>query len=135
MTVTEFVSSQLTALFAGVTLGIAWAGWNYQRSTNRRRNAVNVKPLNDYVMVTRLDEAQKTPGGIVIPENAREKGARAKVVAVGSGKRLEDGTVRPLLVKSGDVVLLQKWGGSELNLGGEEYLMVREAEILAVEES
>ncbi|HEX4478128.1 MAG TPA: co-chaperone GroES [Polyangiaceae bacterium] len=93
---------------------------------------MKIRPLHDRVVIKRLKEAEKTKGGIIIPDNAKEKPVEAKVIAVGNGKVLEDGSVRKLEVKPGDTVLLAKYTGSEIELGGEEHVVVREDEILAV---
>jgi chaperonin GroES len=84
------------------------------------------------VVIKRLKEEEKTRGGIIIPDTAKEKPVEAKVIAVGSGKVLEDGSVRPLEVKAGDTVLLAKYTGSEIKLEGEDHVILREDEILAV---
>ncbi|HEX4337273.1 MAG TPA: co-chaperone GroES [Polyangiaceae bacterium] len=93
---------------------------------------MKVRPLHDRVVIKRVEEQTKTSGGIIIPDTAKEKPVEAKVVAVGSGKMLEDGTLRKLDVKVGDKVLLGKYAGSEIKLDGEEHVIVREDEILAV---
>jgi len=93
---------------------------------------MKVRPLHDRVVIKRFEEEGKTSGGIIIPDTAKEKPIEAKVVAVGSGKILEDGSVRKLEVKVGDKVLLGKYAGSEIKLGGEEHVILREDEILAV---
>ena len=93
---------------------------------------MKVRPLHDRVVIKRLKEEEKTRGGIVIPDTAKEKPVEAKVIAVGSGKVLEDGSVRALEVKAGDTVLLAKYTGSEIKLEGEEHVILREDEILAV---
>lgn len=90
------------------------------------------KPLNDRVLVEALDQETKTKGGIIIPDTAKEKPIEGEVVAVGNGKVLEDGTVRKLDVKIGDRVLFGKYSGTEVKLEGEERLIVREDDILAV---
>ena len=92
----------------------------------------SITPLHDRVVVQRLDEETKTAGGIIIPDSAQEKSSRAKVVAVGKGARKEDGSVVPLDVKAGDVVLLAKWGGTELKINGQEYIIVKESDILGI---
>jgi len=94
-----------------------------------------IRPLADRVLVRRAEEEEKTKGGIIIPDTAREKPTEAKVIAVGKGKIGDDGKVVPLSVKVGDRVLLSKWGGSEVKLDGEEHLIVREDDIFAVIES
>ncbi|MES1174055.1 MAG: co-chaperone GroES [Myxococcales bacterium] len=91
-----------------------------------------VRPLQDRVLLKRVQEEQKTKGGIIIPDNAKEKPIEGEVVAVGNGKVLDDGTVRPLGVKAGDRVLFGKYSGTELKLDGEEHLIVREDDILGV---
>ena len=93
---------------------------------------MKVRPLHDRVIIKRLKEEEKTSGGIIIPDTAKEKPVEAKVVAVGSGKVLEDGSVRALEVKEGDTVLLAKYAGSEIKIEGEEHVILREDEILAV---
>ena len=96
---------------------------------------MSIRPLHDRVLVKRLDEEEKTAGGIIIPDTAKEKPAKGKVIAVGKGKFNENGNVVPLEVKKGDTVILNKWGGSEVKIDGEEYLILSESEILAVEEA
>ena len=93
---------------------------------------MKVRPLHDRVVIKRLKEEEKTRGGIVIPDTAKEKPVEARVIAVGSGKVLEDGSVRALEVKAGDTVLLAKYTGSEIKLEGEDHVILREDEILAV---
>lgn len=93
---------------------------------------MNVKPLQDRVILKRIEEQETLRGGIIIPDSAKEKQQEGKVVAVGSGKRLEDGTVLPLEVKAGDRVLFGKYSGTEIKLDGEEYLIVKEDEILGI---
>ena len=90
------------------------------------------RPLHDRVVVQRVDAEEKTKGGIIIPDTAKEKPIEGEVVAVGNGKVLEDGTVRKLDVKIGDRVLFGKYSGTEVKLEGEERLIVREDDILAV---
>ncbi len=93
---------------------------------------MNIRPLHDRVVIQRLEEEQTTPGGIVIPDTAKEKPHRGEVKAVGNGKLLENGEVRPLDVKVGDVVLFGKYAGTEVTIGDEDYLIMREEDILAV---
>jgi chaperonin GroES len=93
---------------------------------------MKIRPLHDRVVIKRLEEEEKTKGGIFIPDTAKEKPVEAKVIAVGNGKLLEDGTLRPLDVKPGDTVLLAKYSGSEIKIDGEEHVVLREEEILAV---
>lgn len=93
---------------------------------------LNIKPLADRVLVRRLEEEmQKTAGGIIVPDTAKEKPQRGKVVAVGPG-RVEDGKRVDMEVKVGDEVLFGKWSGSEITIDGEEYLFMKESDILAV---
>lgn len=93
---------------------------------------MTVKPLQDRVLIKRLEEETKTAGGIIIPDNHKEKPAQGEVIAVGSGYRLQDGTVKPLEVKKGDKVLFGKWGGNEVKVGTETYLVMKEDEILGI---
>src|SRR4051812_22118904 len=93
---------------------------------------MNIRPLHDRILVKREQEQEKTAGGLYIPDAAKEKPIQAKVIAVGNGKILEDGKVRPLDVKAGDTVLFGKYSGSEVKLNGEEHLILREEDILAV---
>ncbi len=93
---------------------------------------MKVKPLNDRVLVKRLEEVQVTKGGIVIPDTAKEKPIEGKVVAVGPGKMSEQGKRMPLQVKEGDRILFGKYAGTEIKVEGEEFLMMREEDILAV---
>lgn len=94
--------------------------------------AVNIRPLHDRVIVQRLDEEQRSSGGLIIPDSAKEKPQQAKVVRVGSGKRLDDGTRVDMDVAEGDRILFGKYSGAEVKIEGEEYLILREDEILAV---
>ncbi|MBL7661738.1 co-chaperone GroES [bacterium] len=95
---------------------------------------MSLRPLQDRIIVERLSEDEKTAGGIIIPDTAKEKPQRGKVVAVGKGKILEDGTVRPLEVKAGDVVLFGKYAGTEIKIDANERLIMREDDVLAVVE-
>ena len=94
--------------------------------------AVKIRPLHDRVVVRRLEEERKSPGGIVIPDTAKEKPIQGEVVAVGTGKILEDGKVRPLDVKVGDKILFGKYSGTEVKIGAEELLVMREEDIMGV---
>jgi len=93
---------------------------------------MNIRPLHDRVVVKRLEEEESTQGGIIIPDSAKEKPQRAEVLAVGPGKKNDDGTVVPTDVKKGDKVLFGKYSGNEITVDGEECLIMREDEILAV---
>jgi chaperonin GroES len=93
---------------------------------------MNVRPLHDRIIVQRLDEGEQKIGGIIIPDTAKEKPQQGKVIAVGNGKAKDDGKRIPLDVKSGDTILFGKYSGQEIKLDGEEYLIMREDEVLAV---
>ena len=93
---------------------------------------MKIRPLHDRVVVKRIEEELKSAGGIVIPENAAEKPDQGEVIAVGKGKILEDGKVRPLDVKVGDRVLFGKYSGSTVKMEGTEYLVMREDDIMGV---
>jgi chaperonin GroES len=93
---------------------------------------MKMRPLHDRIVVKRIDEDQKTKGGIIIPDTAKEKPQQGRVVAVGNGKLLEDGTLRPLEVHKGDKVLFAKYGGTEIQIEGEEHLIIREDDVLGV---
>ena len=93
---------------------------------------MNIRPLHDRVVIKRLEEEQKTPGGIVIPDSAAEKPRRGEVVAVGNGKALENGDVRKPEVAVGDKVMFDKFSGTEIKIDGEEVVVMREDDILAV---
>jgi chaperonin GroES len=95
---------------------------------------MNLRPLQDRIIVKRVEEESKTAGGLFIPETAKEKPQRGEIVAVGNGKKTEDGKVLPLDVKVGDVVLFGKYAGTEIKVDGEDFLMMREDDILAVVE-
>lgn len=93
---------------------------------------MNIRPLQDRVIVKRVAEEEKTKGGIIIPDSAKEKPVEGQVIAVGRGKVLEDGSLRELDVKKGDRVLFGKYAGTEVKLDGEEHLILREDDILGV---
>jgi chaperonin GroES len=93
---------------------------------------VNIRPLHDRVVVKRLEEERTSPGGIVIPDSAAEKPAKGEVVAIGTGKLLDSGEVRALAVKIGDKVLFAKYSGTEVKLDGQELLVMREDDIMAI---
>ncbi|MBI4766031.1 MAG: co-chaperone GroES [Deltaproteobacteria bacterium] len=93
---------------------------------------MKIRPLHDRVIVQRLEEEEKTKGGIIIPDTAKEKPQEGKVIAVGPGKVLENGTKTPLDVKVGDKILFGKYSGTEIKIEGEEFLMMREDDILGV---
>ena len=93
---------------------------------------MNIRPLHDRVMVRRMEEEKTSPGGNVIPDSATEKPIKGEVVAVGTGKILENGEIRPLDVKKGDKILFGKYSGTEVKVDGEEMLVMREDDITAV---
>jgi chaperonin GroES len=97
--------------------------------------AKSIRPLNDRILVQRIEAEQKTAGGILIPDNAKEKPAEGKVLAVGNGKILEDGSRRSLEVKVGDRILFGKWSGTEIKSDGVEQLLLKEEEVLAIMEN
>src|ERR1700757_3389010 len=90
------------------------------------------RPLHDRVVVKRIDAENKTKGGIIIPDTAKEKPLEGKVIAVGNGKILEDGKVRPLDIKAGDTILFSKYAGTEVKIEGEDHLILREEDVLGV---
>jgi len=92
----------------------------------------NVKPLRDRVMVRRIEETEEKAGGIIVPDSAKEKPQQAEVMAVGSGRILDNGQRAPLTLKAGDKVLIGKWSGTEVKIDGEEYLILKEDEVLGV---
>lgn len=92
----------------------------------------NIRPLGDRILVKRLTEEQKTKGGIIIPDSAKEKPQEAEVIAVGNGKTLDNGQVKKPDVKVGDKVLFSKYSGSEVKLEGDEFLIIREEDVLGV---
>ena len=94
--------------------------------------AANFVPLHDRVLVRRLEEQETTQGGIIIPDTAKDKPQEGEVLAVGKGKIKEDGKAIPLEVKPGDRILFGKYSGTDINIGGEEYLIMREDEVLGI---
>ncbi len=95
---------------------------------------MNVRPLHDRVLVRRLESEEKTAGGIIIPDSAKEKPMEGEILAVGAGHKSEDGKVTPLDVKVGDRVLFAKWAGTEVKIDGEELMIMKESDILAIVE-
>jgi chaperonin GroES len=93
---------------------------------------MNFRPLHDRVVVRRLPAAEKTAGGIIIPDTAKEKPQEGEVVAVGAGVKAEDGTVTPLDVKAGDKILFGKWSGTEVKINGEDLIIMKESDILGI---
>ncbi|MHA1539838.1 MAG: co-chaperone GroES [Alphaproteobacteria bacterium] len=93
---------------------------------------MNFRPLGSRVVIERVEEDDKTAGGIIIPDSAKEKPAQGKVLAVGAGERDDSGAVQPLEVKVGDIVLFVKWGGTEVKIDSKELLIVKESELLGI---
>ena len=93
---------------------------------------MNVRPLHDRIIVQRLEEEEQKVGGIIIPDTAKEKPQQGKIIAVGKGRIEKDGKVTPLDVKAGDTVLFGKYAGQEIKIDGNEYLIIREEEVLGV---
>ena len=93
---------------------------------------MSFRPLHDRVLVRRVEAEEKTAGGIIIPDSAKEKPAEGEVVSIGSGARAENGTITPLDVKVGDRVLFGKWSGTEVKVSGEDLLIMKESDILGV---
>ncbi len=93
---------------------------------------MKIRPLQDHILVKRMAEEETSKGGILIPDTAKEKPQQAKVIAVGKGKVNEDGKVQPLDVQEGDRVLIGKYSGTEVNIDGDEHLIIREDDVLAI---
>ena len=93
---------------------------------------MKIRPLQDRIIVKRIDEEDTTKGGIIIPDTAKEKPQEGKVIAVGKGKINDDGKLQPLDVKKGDRVLFSKYSGTEINIEGEEHLIIREDDVLGI---
>lgn len=93
---------------------------------------MNVRPLSDRILVRRLEAEEKTRGGIIVPDTAKERPLEGEVIAVGTGKRLEDGTVVPLDVSKGDRILFGKYAGTEIQVEGVEHMILREEEVLGI---
>ncbi len=93
---------------------------------------MNFRPLHDRVVVKRIDEEEKTAGGIIIPDTAKEKPMQGKVIAVGPGKRSDSGEVSPLDVKAGDTVIFGKWSGTEVTIDGQDLLIINESDIMGI---
>ena len=93
------------------------------------------RPLHDRVVVRRIDEEEKSAGGIIIPDTAKEKPSQGKIVAVGSGARNENGEITPLDVRVGDTILFGKWSGTEIKIDGEELLIMKESDVMGILEA
>src|SRR5438093_6410575 len=115
-----------------VTLPAPWHSPASSANSPQEEIPMKIRPLQDRVIVKRVQEEEKTKGGIIIPDTAKEKPIEGEVIAVGNGKILEDGKVRPLDIKAGDRVLFSKYAGTEIKIEGQEHLMMREEDILGV---
>jgi chaperonin GroES len=104
----------------------------FKKHREEEKQAMNIRPLHDHIIVRRVKEEEKTKGGIIIPDTAKEKPQEGKVIAVGKGKSLKDGKVVPLDVKKGDRILFSKYAGNEIKIDGEEHLIIREEDVLGV---
>lgn len=93
---------------------------------------MNFKPLHDRILVRRMEQEEKTKGGIIIPDTAKEKPIQGKVLAVGTGMRDDSGKVHPLELKAGDTVLFGKWSGTEVKIDGEDLLIMKESDVLGI---
>ena len=93
---------------------------------------MNIRPLHDRVLIRRIEEQETVRGGIIIPDSAKEKPIEGEVIAVGNGKVLEDGKVRPLDIKANDTILFSKYAGTEIKIDGEEHLLLREEDVLGI---
>jgi chaperonin GroES len=110
----------------------AGRGATSSSSSGGKQGMAKVRPLRDRVLVKRIEEHEQKVGGIIVPDTAKEKPQQAEVVAVGSGRVLENGQREPLAVKAGDKVLVGKWSGTEVKLDGTDYLILKEDEILGI---
>ena len=99
---------------------------------NKKGKQMAFRPLHDRVLVRRVEAEEKTAGGIIIPDTAKEKPQEGEVVSVGTGTKAEDGTITPLDVKAGDKILFGKWSGTEVKLDGEDLLIMKESDILGI---
>jgi chaperonin GroES len=111
-----------------IPLGLATT----QNHHDTEHTQMNVRPLHDRIIVQRIEEGEQKIGGIIIPDSAKEKPQQGKVIAAGNGKTKDDGKRQPLDVKAGDLILFGKYSGQEIKLDGEEFLIMREDEVLAV---
>ena len=103
-----------------------------EQTYSEEKKGMKFRPLHDRVVVQRMESEQKTAGGIIIPDTAKEKPMEGKVIAAGSGARDETGKVQPLDVKAGDTVLFGKWSGTEVKIDGQDYLIMKESDIMGV---
>jgi chaperonin GroES len=131
--VPAFANPNLSSLSRNTGAGSLKTHKQQQTSNNTNTMAkVNVRPLGDRVLVQPLEEAEVKKGGIIIPDTAKEKPQEGKVVALGTGKRDDDGKIVPFTVKAGDTVLISKYGGTEIKVDGNSYLIMREDDILGI---
>src|SRR6266850_18546 len=103
-----------------------------KRFSQKQRRSMTVRPLHDRVLIKRIEEKETVKGGIIIPDTAKEKSQEGEVVAVGTGKTLENGSVTPLEVKKGDRILFGKYSGTEIKVDAQDYLILREDEIIGI---
>ena len=107
--------------------------WRTTGTINLEEEAImTFRPLHDRVLVERIEAEEKTAGGIIIPDSAKEKPAEGEIVAVGTGARAEDGTITALDVKAGDKILFGKWSGTEIKIDGEDLLIMKESDVLGI---
>ncbi len=130
--VPAFASHNLSNLSCNAGLGSLKTHKQQQTNNTNTMAKVNVRPLGDRVLVQPLEEAEVKKGGIIIPDTAKEKPQEGKIVALGTGKRDEDGKNIPFVVKTGDTVLISKYGGTEIKVDGTSYLIMREDDILGI---
>ena len=130
--VPAFASHNLSNLSCNAGFGSLKTHKQQQTNNTNTMAKVNVRPLGDRVLVQPLEEAEVKKGGIIIPDTAKEKPQEGKVVALGTGKRDEDGKNIPFVVKTGDTVLISKYGGTEIKVDGTSYLIMREDDILGI---
>jgi chaperonin GroES len=103
-----------------------------RNQTKRERHTMKFRPLHDRVVVRRLEQEEKTAGGIIIPDTAKEKPMEGEVVSVGEGARTEEGRLLPMAVKAGDHILFGKWSGTEVKIDGQELLIMKESDIMGI---
>jgi chaperonin GroES len=120
------ISSHFGGVLTGIPTNVS------QIHLEEEPRTMKIRPLHDRVIVKRLEEERTSPGGIVIPDTATEKPIQGKVIAVGKGKILEDGNVRPLDVKVGDKILFGKYSGTEVKVDGDDLLVMREEDVMAI---
>jgi chaperonin GroES len=130
--VPAFASHNLSNLSCNAGFGSLKTHKQQQTNNTNTMAKVNVRPLGDRVLVQPLEEAEVKKGGIIIPDTAKEKPQEGKIVALGTGKRDEDGKNIPFTVKNGDTVLISKYGGTEIKIDGNSYLIMREDDILGI---